>query len=143
MFYQILAFTLSAMLLGPIANAQKADAKAIEKTIRTFSKAGDEQNVNDLEVVLDASYRVVMNRLFGSTTAIVMTRDAYLDKIRNKEFGGDSRKVTIENVLINGETASAKVTFKGAKMTFVSLMTLVKTAEGNWMLVSDLPSVIQ
>lgn len=143
MFYQILAFTLSAMLLGPIANAQKADATAIEKTIRTFSKAGDEQNVNDLEVVLDASYRVVMNRLFGSTTTIVMTRDAYLDKIRNKEFGGDSRKVTIENVLINGETASAKVTFKGAKMTFVSLMTLVKTAEGNWILVSDLPTIVQ
>ena len=143
MSYQILTFSLLLIFLSPTAKAQNVETEAIEKTILQFSKAADEQSVKDLEAVLDENYRVVMNRLFGSTTATVLTKNAYLNKIRNKEFGGDKRTVNIENILINGETASVKATFKGEKMTFVSIMTLIKNADGQWLLVSDLPTVIK
>ena len=63
------------------------------------------------------------------------------EKIKSKEWGGDKRQVTIENVVINGQTASAQVTFKGEKMTFVSLMNLVQTADNHWLLISDMPII--
>jgi hypothetical protein len=60
-----------------------------------------------------------------------------LRKIKSKEWGGDKRVVTIENVNINGKTASAKVIQKGTKSTFVSTMILLKDSTGNWTIVSD------
>ncbi|NJM94210.1 MAG: nuclear transport factor 2 family protein [Cytophagales bacterium] len=62
-------------------------------------------------------------------------------KIRSKEYGGDQRQVTIDQVVINGEVASAKVTFAGTKMTFVSIIGLVKDDQGRWKLISDMPVV--
>lgn len=132
---------LMTAMIATLSYSQKADVKAVEKTIKAFSKAGDDQNADKLDAVLDDNYRVVMNQLFGSKTVSVLPKDAYLGKIRSKEFGGDKRDVTIENVLINGKTASAKVTFKGAKMTFISIITLVKDADGNWLMMSDTPTI--
>ena len=64
-----------------------------------------------------------------------------LEKIRNKEFGGDSRKVKIENLLLNGSTASAKVSFAGSQMSTMNLLTLVQASDGTWKLVSDMPVI--
>lgn len=121
--------------------SQTKDMEAIKQTITAFSKAGDANDVDELEKYLDDNYRVVMNRLFGSTEVAVMPRSMYLEKIRSKEFGGDTRKLTIENVLVNGNTASAQVTFAGTKMTFVSLITLVQDDKGTWKLISDVPVI--
>lgn len=121
--------------------SQTNEMKAIKETITAFSKAGDTNDVNELEKYLDDNYRVVMNRLFGSTEVAVMPRAVYIEKIKSKEFGGDTRKLTIESILVNGNTASAKVTFAGSKMTFVSLITLVKDDKDAWKLVSDMPMI--
>jgi len=121
--------------------AQTSDKKEIHKTIAAFSEAGDQHSVSKLDNLLDANYRVVMNRLFGSQEVNVVPKSVYLDKIRTKEWGGDSRKVTIDNLTVNGNTAFAKVTLKGNKATFVSLMSLVKNQDGTWKLISDIPTV--
>ncbi len=55
---------------------------------------------------------------------------------------GKSIKLAIEDLVINGSTAMAKVTFNGEKMKTVSLITLVKNEKGQWKLVSDVPVVI-
>jgi len=90
---------------------------------------------------LDNNYRIVMNRLFGSTEVSVISRDVYLEKIRMKEFGGDNRKVEIESIVQNGATASAKVSFIGSEMTFISILTLLKSGDDQWKLLSELPVV--
>jgi len=119
------------------------DKASIKTTIAHFAKAGDEQDVEALDKLLDHNYRIVMNQLFGSTQVVVMSREAYLDKIKAKEFGGDQRTVSIEHITINGNTASAKVRLEGSKMTFVSLLDFVKDASGNWLLVQDLPVIVK
>jgi len=119
-----------------------SDTKAVTKAIHDFAKAGDRQDVASLEQLLDSNYRVVMNQLFGSEGAAVLPREAYLQKIRNKEFGGDKRKVTIEDLQINGKNASAKVTLAGSKMTMVSFFQLICNKDGEWKLIQDLPTVI-
>lgn len=121
--------------------AQKDEMKHIEKVITEFAKAGDENNAEKMANCLDDNYRVVMNRLFGSTEVSVLPKSVYLEKIRSKEFGGDNRAVTIENIVVNGTTASAKVTFKGEKMTFVSILVLIQEADGKWKLILDTPII--
>lgn len=117
------------------------DEKAIEVVIHSFAEAGDQQNVEALSDCLDDSYRIVMNQLFGSKEVSVMAREVYLQKIKAKEFGGDSRNTEVETILVNGNTASAKVIFKGKQMTFVSIIGLVKNAKGDWKMVSEVPVI--
>ena len=122
-------------------NAQNKEHKSIENTIREFSKAGDENNSEKLSYYLDDNYRIVMNRLFGSKEVSIMDKTTYLSKIKSKEYGGDNRILTIENIVINGTSASVKVTFKGTKMKFVSLITLIKSDDNNWKLIGDIPTI--
>ena len=121
--------------------AQASDAKDIKAAITGFAKAGDMNDADKLAEYLDTNYRVVMNRLFGSSKVNIMPREVYLEKIRKKEFGGDTRKLTFDNLVINGTTASVMVTMKGKKATFISLITMVQNADGRWKLVSDVPMV--
>ncbi len=133
--------TVVAVLITSMSSyAQKQETKMVKEVIEAFSKAGDENNVEQLAACLDDNYRVVMNRLFGSNEVSILTREVYLEKIKSKEFGGDTRNLTIENVLINGTNASAKVTFQGKKMTFTSIITLIKNKDDKWKLISDIPT---
>lgn len=121
--------------------AQTNDVKDVTEVIKAFSKAGDENDSKKLATYLDNNYRIVMNRLFGSESVSIMDKSTYLEKIESKEYGGDKRELTIENIVINGITASAKVTFNGEKLTFVSIIVLIKNKEGKWKLISDIPIV--
>ena len=123
-------------------NAQKAEIEAIKSVITKFSAAGDANNADKLTMCLDDNYRIVMNQLFGSKDVNVMPKSVYIEKIAAKEFGGDQRKVNIENVTVNGNTACAFVKLEGKKMTTKSFITLVKHADGRWKLVSDMPVVM-
>lgn len=126
---------------GMLSMAQKSEMKNIETTIIKFAKAGDENNAENLATYLDDNYRIVMNRLFGSAEVSIMPKSLYLEKIASKEFGGDKRTLTIENMLVNGTSACAKVTFKSAKMTSVSIIVLIQDANGKWKLISDVPMI--
>ncbi len=121
--------------------AQTTDVKDVTEVIKAFSKAGDNNDSKKLATYLDDNYRIVMNRLFGSESVSIMEKSTYLEKIKSKEYGGDKRELNIENVVINVTTASAKVSFKGEKMTFVSIIVLIQNKEGKWKLISDVPIV--
>ncbi|PIB38432.1 nuclear transport factor 2 family protein [Maribacter sp. 4G9] len=134
----LLVFTL---LIITSCTAQNDDKSQIQEVLTKFCKAGDENDTKELATCLDDNYRIVMNRLFGSTEVSIMDKAVYLDKIKAKEFGGDSRTLTIENIILNGTTASAKVVLKGTKSSFISLITLVQDAQGYWKLIGDMPIV--
>ena len=125
------------------ARAQKPnDEQAVREVITHFAQSADQQNEDILDDLLDANFRVVMNRLFGSSEVSVLTKDAYLGKIRNKEWGGEPRKIRIEDLTIMGNTAYAKVAFRGSQASFVSLLQFIKTKEAHWKLISDLPTLM-
>ncbi len=116
--------------------------QAVKMALKKFAHSGDVQDAATLDQLLDDNFRIVMNQLFGSKEVIVMSKEVYLEKIKNKEFGGDKRKVHIEDLKIVGKSAQAKVTLKGSKATFISLIQLVMNSQGEWKLVSDVPTVI-
>ena len=136
-----IATTMMGVLLGTVGLTQKSETNAIKEVIAAFALAGDNNDAASMEEYLDDNFRIVMNRLFGSKTVSVMPRAAYLAKIKAGELGGDKRKVTVEEIMMNGAVASAKVTLEGTKMTFTSLLTLIRDESGSWKLVSDVPSV--
>ena len=129
------------MLFSTMVMAQKEEVKKIKTTIEGFVKAGDENNHEEIGNYLDANYRVVMNRLFGSEAVGVVNKDEYIAKIESKEWGGDKREITYEEIIITGTVATAKVKLVGSKMTFISNFTLIQNAEGDWMLLSDTPVI--
>lgn len=133
--------SIFALFLTVGCSAQNPDEKAVEETIIAFAKAGDTNDADKLATYLDANYRIVMNRLFGSTEVSIMPKEVYLEKIRTKEYGGDNRQVDIESIVLNGSTACAKVSFIGSKMTFISILTLAKDSNNQWKLLSEAPVV--
>ena len=138
---KVILMSLLAFFVATNCFAQSSEEKAIQEAIIGFAKAGDINDAEKLASYLDDNYRVVMNRLFGSSEVTVMSRETYLEKIKTKEYGGDKRKVEVESIIVNGTTASAKVSFVGAKMTFVSSLTLIEDANNQWKLVSEVPIV--
>jgi ketosteroid isomerase-like protein len=132
---------LFSVLFAQVGNAQQSEEKAITQLIQTFAQAGDQNDAEKLAACLDDNFRVVMNRLFGSEAVSIMPKEVYVEKIRSKEFGGDKRKVNVEKIVLNGNTASAKVILAGEKSTFITLLNLVQDADGNWLIVSDTPTI--
>ena len=83
-----------------------------------------------------------MNQMFGFQDVMIMDKRIYLQKIQDKEFGGEKREVVISDLAILGKTTNAKVSFKGSKMTFTSFIQLVQDSGGKWKLINDMPTVI-
>lgn len=137
----MLAMSLMLLVSGVFAQTS-SEEKEVKKVIEQFFAAGDKQDASKLDVLLDGNYRVVMNQLFGSTDVMTMGKEAYLGKIRAKEFGGDTRKIEVHSIQVTGKLATADVSSKGEKMQMRSFLSLVQDAEGAWKLIEDMPTVL-
>ncbi|MBR08336.1 MAG: hypothetical protein CMP48_11760 [Rickettsiales bacterium] len=135
-----LCYLFIMLSIGSIAQTSKSE-KMINETITKFMLAGDSNDTESLKSLLNDNFRITMNQLFGSSEVSSVDKSFYLSKIQSKEWGGDQRQITIEDVVIVGKNASAKVTSVGQKSTMVSLLQLVQTASGSWQIVSDLPAM--
>lgn len=111
----------------------------VRSCIQAFVKAGDTYDAQAVDAVLNENYRVVMNRLFGSSDIMLIDKATYIEKISTKEWGGDKRKVEILAIAVNGPNATAKVSLVGAQTKVTSIFSLVQDAKGHWTLISDIP----
>ncbi|WP_303316053.1 nuclear transport factor 2 family protein [Flavivirga abyssicola] len=143
MKYSILIIMIISLFSSTTGFSQENNIEKIKTTIIAFVKAGDQNDHETLATYLDDDYRLIINRLFGASTVNIMSKSVYLEKIKSKELGGDNRTLTIHEILLNGTTAMAKVTLKGKKMTFVSLITLLMDESRNWKLINDVPFIIK
>ncbi|MEO0895682.1 MAG: nuclear transport factor 2 family protein [Bacteroidota bacterium] len=138
----MILFGFMSIMMASLGLSQNTDVKAIKQTIKTFAGAADAYDTDAIDTCTDDHYRIVMNRLFGSKGVGIVDKATYLKKIESKEWGGDKRSLSFENITVNGASASAKVTLKGEKATFVSTFTLIKDGDGVWKLVEDVPTVL-
>lgn len=135
----LLMLILAISVVKSHAQSSTSDAQ-VKSAITAFANATANQDVAELEKLLDTNFRVTMNRMFGSSEVLVMDRTSYLGKIKAKEFGGETREVTIHELDINGNLAMAKVKFTG-EMIFTSYLLFAQGVDGKWRLVSDLPAI--
>jgi Putative lumazine-binding len=139
----IVITTILTTIFSTTTMAQKTnDETALREVITQFANAADLQDDKALEFLLDNNFRLGLNQLFGSKDLTLLNKQSYLQKIRSKEFGGDKRNVKIEQIIIIKNNASAQATFFGSKMTVVTLLQLIKTQDGYWKIVNDLPAIM-
>lgn len=125
-----------------ITTAQdKHDINNIENCIVDFAQAGDDRDIKLLDKVMHPEFRSVLNRLMGSDLVTVLSKQDYLSVVEQGKIGGDKRAVMILSLDIMQNSASAKVGLKGSSLTFYTYYHLIKSKEGHWQLLNDLPYV--
>ncbi|MEL6632246.1 MAG: nuclear transport factor 2 family protein [Bacteroidota bacterium] len=111
--------------------------KQISSVVKTFTQGGDSYDLAKLESSLHADYRMVWHD-GQNAQAFIADKTTFVDKVKSKEWGGDSRKVRIEEVhIISEANAYVKATLKGDKADFFSHYTLINS-EGKWQIVHEL-----
>lgn len=122
--------------LETVAQKEKEDVK---NTITRFVEAADAQNAEELAEVLDEKFRLILNQLLGSSEVTAMDRQTYLQLIKDKKLGGDKRSIEFVSLEVMNQNASVRVKLKGSVLAFESFIQLIKTPEGKWKLINDLP----
>jgi len=121
-----------------VAKAQ-TEKEEVKNVITQNVQAADQQDADQVASILHEDFRVVMNQLFGSNEVSTMSKSVYVQLIRDKKMGGDKRTIDFVSVDVVNHNASVKVLLKGKTMVFESLLHLIKTADGKWQLINDLP----
>jgi Putative lumazine-binding len=111
-----------------------ADEDAVKQVIQDYIKGTDSQNADVLEKILypDGNY---YNYNTFTNKASEMTNDQFLSKVRNRQIGGWVRKLSINSVDVNDNTAIAKVEISDTRLNQHGYLTLIKE-EGNWKIMS-------
>ncbi len=135
-------FLIGALFTGGQTGVFAQSYGPIETILTAYVQAGDRQDPEALDLLLDDEYRVVLNRLFGSEEVTILEKQAYLDKIRSKEFGGDKRTMEIEQLSVYGTSATARVRLRGAQFSSLSFLHVIQDTDGDWRLISDMPVII-
>jgi ketosteroid isomerase-like protein len=130
---------LAIMVIMSVPALAQTDKASIEQVVNQFAKAGDQRDVTQLKTLLHDEFRLAMNRLFGSETVTLLTKEAYIKMMEDGKLGGDDRTVQILSVDITQNNAAVKVALKGKALTFQSYYHLVKNVEGQWQIINDLP----
>jgi hypothetical protein len=138
----IATIILSTLVTTTTMAQNKNEELTITETITKFVNAADQQDEKTLELVLDSNFRLSLNQMFGNTGLAFIDKQTYLNKIKAKEFGGDKRKIKLEQIVITNNNASIKATFTGTKMAIVTLLQLIKTNSGEWKILNDLPTIL-
>jgi Putative lumazine-binding len=138
-----LMFSLSLIMLTCIS-CQAQDIKEvakIEAVVRQFSVAGDRQDAGQLNQLLHQQFRAVVNRLFGAPELSLMDKALYLQLMKDKKIGGDTREVVILQTDIESNIATVKAVFQGKALRFTTFISLVKLESGEWQIVGDMPDI--
>ncbi|MEO1257208.1 MAG: nuclear transport factor 2 family protein [Bacteroidota bacterium] len=133
---------IASMLACFAGTAQdQLDLANIETVVQNFARFGDQQNADGLDGILHPEYRAVVNRLFGSPEASLMNKATYLQLVRDKKIGGDERQVFLLSVDVVNNNASVKAIFEGKQLRFTTFISLIKSEEGKWLVVGDMPDI--
>lgn len=137
---KILCFLFSLSFLFN-SNFPPNDIGKVSEIVHQYSKSADERNLTTMRELLHEDFRSIVNRAFGSEEIQLMDKTTYLDLMSKKIIGGDQRKVTILSIDFEEKNAVVKARLLGKKMIFNTFIQLVKEADGEWKIISDLPVI--
>ena len=126
--------SVAALLCFSVLQAgEKAEKKAIKKTIEDYLVGIDHHDVEKVKKTMHAQH-IHFVTIGDQLRAI--DRPTYLGLLEQKKIGGQQRTHKYESIDVTaGDTASAKVKSSTDKGTFVQYLTLMKVDE-NWQIVS-------
>lgn len=113
----------------------------IIQAITDFVKGGDTSNVELLDKVLHAEFKVASNRFMGNPGVAMIDKQHYLSNIQAGVFGGLPRTMIIESVDETDSIAQVKLRLESEENQFVSYNSLVLDTDGEWKLIYNLAVV--
>lgn len=115
--------------------------KEIELVTTAFVKAGDNSDVNLLEVVLHKDFRVISSEFMGKPGVTILDKKKYINNIRKGIFGGKPRKMKIEKIDFFETIATVTLRLESAENSFVSYNSLVLDVDDRWKLIHNIAVV--
>jgi hypothetical protein len=115
------------------SSAQQINTKAVKEvktTIMSFANATEHRDLNKMEILLHDEYRVN-----------ILSREGYLNMLKEKNIGGEFREIEILSIDVNGQNAIAKVQFRSQQLELTNYFLLVQSKEGKWQIIDDLPTM--
>ncbi|ELR71326.1 hypothetical protein C900_02941 [Fulvivirga imtechensis AK7] len=131
---------LSAVM-PEVKSQSNMEKQNVENVVRRFIHGADARDIRQVDAVLNVNFRAVINRLFGGEDLSIMTKDLYLDLLKNGKIGGDQRQIEFLMTDIVGNYAVVKAKFKGKELLFTNYILLIRTIDNEWLMVTDLPHV--
>jgi hypothetical protein len=117
---------------GPSAEAR---APSAQEAALAFVAAGDRQDIAGLDQVLHPSFRVLFVTA-GKTGETELSRAQYLQLVRDKKLGGDTRTVEVVSAETVDRVSFLRLRIRGKQSSFETLETWVEVGE-RWLLASD------
>lgn len=117
------------------------DFAKISEAVYAFCEGADHRDVDRLDGVLHANYRAIVNQAFGANEVQLMDKPMYLDLIKKKVIGGDTREVTILSIDVEDKIAVVKAKFAGKQLNFTTFIQVVHDVDGEWRVMSDMPVI--
>ena len=125
---------LLAAVLTSSAAAGPAPQAAVTDVVHAFAAAGDQRDVDALQPLLHADFRIVAD--MGPKGVATLDRATYLGMLSAGKLGGGARTVTVEDVRIDSKIATVRATMTRADAVFHTTWTLAE-ADAGWQIVQD------
>jgi len=113
----------------------------IELAITNFVRGGDNSDVDLLENVLHANFRVTSNDFMGTSGITIISKEQYIANIREGVFGGLPREMKIESIDDFETIAYVKLSLESSENYFISYNSLVLDTDNQWKLIDNLAVV--
>lgn len=144
---RFLLFALISIIYFTNCKAQNQNEimeNEIKNVILSLENATAERSIPKIEEYLHKDYRVVANRFKGSKTTTIITKEMYLEMMKENKIGGTSYQTEFKNISITEHTAIVDVFFKSDKSSNMhKYLILIQDGNNNWKVVSDIPIVIE
>ncbi|MGH1516541.1 nuclear transport factor 2 family protein [Chryseobacterium sp. JK1] len=112
----------------------------IKQAIEKFIKGGDNSDPSALEEILHPQYQNIQDGFFEKPGIFVISKENYVQLVRDKVFGGKPRDITYHSIEQKNNIAYATVSLESPTHEFSSLITCVQE-EGKWRIITNLPSI--
>ncbi|TGL60249.1 nuclear transport factor 2 family protein [Leptospira ognonensis] len=137
MINQILILLTMVVFGVAVSGLAASDESEIKDKVAQFLKAGDEQDPNSLEAILHPEYRITV-AFPGEKKVTILTKETYMQMLRDKKLGGHKRSLKFEDVSIKGNVAVVRTQLQSDVMKFFTFFSFINVGDG-WKMINDLP----
>jgi hypothetical protein len=127
-------FLISTIFAGE-NDLKKEDKGEVEQVITNFVKSVDTRDANTLSKSVISSANIFMfNQIANKLDNY--SGSQFIDLVRNGQKGGWVRTVSVSQVDVDGNVATAKINITDARLKESGFITLIKN-DGSWMIATE------
>ncbi|SFS83735.1 protein of unknown function [Zhouia amylolytica] len=138
----LITFLSTISLLNCKAQNQNNMENQIKETVTSIEEAAANRDAEQLTELLHRDYRVIANRFKGNENAVIISKDNYLQMMKDEKIGGTSYNINFNDVKISGHTAIVDVLYLLETTSDMhKFLVLIQDENNKWKIVSDIPIV--